>query len=643
MDPAVLERLRDVPLREYAVAALKIVNKDGDEIPLDVTARPGQVRLAEAIELQKSQGLPVRIILVKSRQFGGSTLIQAEMMKRACTTSRRKILTVAQKLETAESLFTMGLTMWQNLPDGMQPQMGGFNNPTRGAKILHLGEKVGGIVSGWPNSKMSIDTAEEVGASRGLTYTDLHLSECAHWRDPKKALDLMPTVPKRPGTSIFLESTAKGLNWFHTRYKAAMDGTSEFMPVFVAWWEDPDCVRPFASASEREEFVASIGDTSTKFGVIADAEPFLVAEFGCTPEQLYFRRTAIVDECEGEVENFNQEYPATWDEAFIGSGDQVFSVPFTQRAIRTAEHWAKKPAEQGGPQRGLFVGSEPITRALSDGTQEVPTKFAWLPAAELTEGVEWWPGRFWSPKDPLWTRWVTPEKTAEQWRQAHEAGEVELEEMEEGMARALLGPGQYIVTCDPAKSTVDSSPVRRSKSAFSVNEVIDHRTGEQVAEFRARIDHDILAAHLFLAGMFFGEGWLSVEISGGWGDKVISLLRKRFYYRFLYARKVLDDRKQREINKDGWDTTRKTKPLMVAGMQEMLREGTHGIKSPVLAGELVTYVKDEKGNFDPSPGAFDDCLMAYMQAQEVRRLKPVRPAPPADGHRPNSMTRKLRY
>jgi hypothetical protein len=320
----------------------------------------------------------------------------------------------------------------------------------------------------------------------------------------------------------------------------------------------------------------------------------------------------------------------------------VFSVPFTQRAIRHAEHWAAKPPEEGGPQRGLFVGSEPMTRVLSDGTQEVPTKFAWVPAAELTESTQWWPGRFWSPRDPLWTRWIMPEKTPEEWRQAHEAGEVDAGTMEEGMARALLGPGQYVVTCDPAKTTVDSSPVRRAKSAFSVIEAIDHRTGEQVAEFRTRIDHDILAAHLFLCGMFLGEGWLSVERTGGWGDKVLSLLRKRFYYRRIYATKVLDDRKQRETHQDGWDTTRKTKPQMVSGMQELLREATHGIKSPVLAGELQTYVKDDKGNFDPTPGAFDDCLMCFMQAHEVRRLKPLRP-PPADGPRPNSMTRRVRW
>jgi 23S rRNA pseudoU1915 N3-methylase RlmH len=105
MDPAVLERLWDVPLQQYAVAALKIANKDGEVVKLDFTGRPGQIKLADAIERQKALGRPVRIVLVKSRQFGGSTAVQAEMNKRATTRARRKILTVAHRLDTSESLF----------------------------------------------------------------------------------------------------------------------------------------------------------------------------------------------------------------------------------------------------------------------------------------------------------------------------------------------------------------------------------------------------------------------------------------------------------------------------------------------------------------------------------------------------------
>jgi hypothetical protein len=53
-------------------------------------------------------------------------------------------------------------------------------------------------------------------------------------------------------------------------------------------------------------------------------------------------------------------------------------------------------------------------------------------------------------------------------------------------------------------------------------------------------------------------------------------------------------------------------------MREMLREGTHGIRSRGLALELTTYVKLSDGSHGPDAEAFSDRLMAYMQAQQLR-------------------------
>jgi hypothetical protein len=529
----------------------------------------------------------------------------------------------------------------------MRPPMGHFNNPGRGTKILHLGEKVGGRVVGWPNSRMSIDTAEELGGGRGLTWTDMHLTEVAYWRDRAKALSLLPAVPKRPGTSIFMESTPNGQNWFYEFVMRAAKGLSEFEVVFVGWWEDPDCVRGFMSAEKREEFIADIGNPNGPAGVIAEDEPWLVEEFGCTPEQLHFRRTAIVDECDGKVELFRQEYPATLEEGFLGSGRQVFSVVFTARAIREAESVSKRAPEDGGPQRGMFVGEDPVTRKLSDGEVQVPSKVLWVPEAELTERVEWWPGSFWGAKDPLWTIWQPKPKfeTAEEWRQAHDRGEVDLGEMESGMAAAVRGPGQFIVAGDAADNVYNDVPSQRDEHAFNTLIGIDHWTGEQVAQYRARIDHDIIARHAYLCGLFLNTAWLSIERTGGYGNVILDLLVRRYYYRRVFTEKAYDDKKQRETTKYGWDTNRRTKPAMEALGQALLREGSHGIKDPLLAGELVTYVQDEKNpsKHEPAPGSFSDLLMAWLQAHMIRHLKPVIARRAPDAPRPNSSVRRLRY
>jgi hypothetical protein len=639
-----LAELRSVPQRVFAAECLKIVSKQRQLVPLDCTGRPGQERVARMVAEQEAAERPVRLIIVKSRQTGCSTWIQGEMAKRAFTTPYCRVLDVAHKMDTAGALFHMLHRMHTHLPEELTDLMHGYadivskNNPARGVKVLHFGADGQGQGSGI-DSRIEIGTASEVDAGRGFTWTDLHLSECAWWEDGGKALALMPAVPDVPGTSIFLESTANGLNWFHTRYKAAVDKMSEYEPVFIGWWEDPDCWRAFPSETAREEFVATIGNLDKS--PYAEEEDYLQAEFGATPEQLYWRRFAIQDKCEGKIELFKQEYPATWSEAFIGSGRQVFSVIFTQRAVRAAEHWAEKPAQEGGPERGLFIGGDVEERRLADRTVLVPRSSIWTPEEELKGRVEWWPGQFWEPRDPLWTRWFPPERTAEEWREAFARGEISVEDMEAGMARSLLGPAQYVVAGDPADDIENNSPAERDEHAFNALVAINHRTGEQVAEYQARQDHDLVARHAFLCASFLNEAWLSIERTGGYGTHMLRLLAFDLYYRRLYTEKALDTKKQKETTRYGWHTDRGSKPQMEATAQALLREESHGIRSPRLAGELVTYVKDDKGKHAPSPGSFSDLLMAWMQAQEIRRLKPLRPTPGPGADLPNSMTRSL--
>jgi hypothetical protein len=97
----------------------------------------------------------------------------------------------------------------------------------------------------------------------------------------------------------------------------------------------------------------------------------------------------------------------------------------------------------------------------------------------------------------------------------------------------------------------------------------------------------------------------------------------------------------------GWSTDRRTKPLMEDTMREMLREGTHGIRSRGLALELTTYVKLSDGSHGPDAEAFSDRLMAYMQAQRLRVEVPCgrrrrRRALVADPHDPGRWGMSLR-
>jgi hypothetical protein len=217
--------------------------------------------------------------------------------------------------------------------------------------------------------------------------------------------------------------------------------------------------------------------------------------------------------------------------------------------------------------------------------------------------------------------------------------------MESGIESAARGPGQYLLTGDAAGDTFNDVATQMAESAWNTLIGLDHWTGVQVAEFKARIDHDLMAYHAFLGGLFLNEALLSIERTGGYGEHHPRRAAPPLGYRRIYTEKIIDDKKQREINRLGFDTNRRTKPQMEAHGQALLREGTHGIRSTALAAEIPTFVKDDKNptKHAPAPGAFSDLLMAWLQGQLIRTLRTPRPAPPKDGHRPNSMVRRRTF
>ena len=54
---------------------------------------------------------------------------------------------------------------------------------------------------------------------------------------------------------------------------------------------------------------------------------------------------------------------------------------------------------------------------------------------------------------------------------------------------------------------------------------------------------------------------------------------------------------------------------------QLLREGSHGIRSLRLARQLETYVRRGSGRTGPIPGAHSDLLLAWMIAQTVASEK----------------------
>lgn len=580
----------------YAEHALQIPNEVGEIVPM--VPRPGQAKIEAAIQKQLAADEPIRLIILKSRRLGSSSWCSATLLRRLTQNKNRRGQIVAQDRGTAGELFELLKLMYQHLPNEpwLKPPIY-RSNDTKDSKLLWWGERSSqerdkgnlGV-----NSQLTIDTAAEVEAGRGKTLHDLLCTEVAFWPNPKKALSITNTVYDLPGTMVILESTANGHNWFKDRWDAAERGEGNYLPVFIGWQEDPNNVRAFRDEGEREAFVATIGT-----GPWGEDEPRLIEEYACTPEQLHWRRNAIVDKANSDLDYFRQEFPSYPLEAFIASGRHVFAPPLVRAALDRAEQIDKLEPKDGGPERGILREKDFETRRVKSGTVERPTGAIWVPA-EATG---------FPPSHDFWVRWNPSDKD--------EKGDLPAFPAERD---------QFIVSVDPATGEENTVGV----PDFSVIQVIDHRTREQVARLRSRrLDPDELAVQALLAAQFFNDALIVIETTGH-GLPVARKLWDDFGWRRMYKRRALEQKNAKESNRLGWDTNVRTKPQMIAGMMELLRgttdgEPLHGLRDPLTVFEMQTYIKDTKGREGADAGAHDDLLSAYMMGQEVARETRLRP------------------
>lgn len=558
---SILERLR-VDWPYWAENCAQILNTQGKLVPLK--PKPAQLRVWEAAQRQIDAGKPVRLIIPKARKEGVSTFAVSRLVQQTTLTANQTCITVAQDGQTAGELLQMATMIHANLPDSQEwPIKPAIANKSR-RKELAFGNpsRVSQATGDFGiNSRLIADTAGEFEAGRGFTFHGFHGSECALWPNLKRKLtSLLNAVPDEPGTFVILESTADGFNHWRTLCMQAREGENDFELVFLAWYEEPQYTRPFLSDEERGEFVETIGT-----GPWGEDEPDLV-ELGVTPEQLNWRRWAIANRTQGDLDTFHVEYPSHLDESFLASGSTVFSMASVGALM--------KATEQTPPEKtGTFTAGR---------SHEYKGAYA---AVQI-------------PKDPVWTAGGGP------WRIWQEP----------------VKDSRYIIGGDPA----GDSSFDQHERAMHAAVVIDHRTREQVAELEMQGDSDEYAMQVMLAALYYNRAVVAVETTGSWGAPVLRRLRRDWKYMQIYKRKRLVDGKETHEEVLGFDTNRTTKGFLIEAGREMLREGTHGLKSRKIAGQMATYVRDAKSRFGPSPGERADLLMAYLIAHFVAHETPVR-------------------
>lgn len=294
---------------DYIENCLKIKTKSGTVVPFRLN--DAQRKLYAVAKRQQDEGKPVRLIILKARQLGFSTLTEGLIFHACATRKNVNALIVAHREDATANLFRMSKLFYDELPAPVKPMLRAsnaqelvFENPS---KLRSEREARPGL-----RSRIRCATAGGRGIGRSDTLQCVHLSEYAFWPDgadgkASTLAGILQAVPSLPGTMVVIESTANGFEDFKERWDAAVAGENDFEPVFFAWFENPDYSMPVVPGTEW-----------------TPEERDLKAAYQLTDEQLQWRRWCIANNCGGSLDMFRQEYPASPGEAFLHSGTGVF-------------------------------------------------------------------------------------------------------------------------------------------------------------------------------------------------------------------------------------------------------------------------------------------------------------------------------
>ena len=105
--------------KEYIQRFLKIRTKSGKLVPLRFN--PPQKKLYEAVAEQARAGRPIRLIILKARQMGFSTMTGGLIFHRTATRELVESLVVAHQEDATANLFSMYRLFYEELPVEIQP------------------------------------------------------------------------------------------------------------------------------------------------------------------------------------------------------------------------------------------------------------------------------------------------------------------------------------------------------------------------------------------------------------------------------------------------------------------------------------------------------------------------------------------
>ena len=531
---------------------------------------PQLIVLAKCEELRRA-GEPIALIILKARQWGGSTFCFFYQVWLQFKWNEFHSFAIAAHTSSAsETILNMlkrsilDYPAWDlGLEDGTALRLAPADTSGHAFTLKDQDNKQ--VLEGF----IYVGTAEKPDTLRSKDISGAHYSEVGVWPDTpgKQAEDIIADIQggllEDTETMEVMESTAKASDdYFHSVWESCMGGEGGYAPIFISFIQIANDVREIKDRRAFVEWLYEHKDEERTNGKWKDSGKYYwwLWELGATLEHINWYRYRRLKLSFAKMCN---EAPATAEQAFITAGQKVFD-PF--EVARKRER-CREPVMTGD-----LISDAHEGKKILDNIRFVPNSSGVL--------------RVWEEPDdsPISNRYV--------------------------VAVDIGGPND----------TSDWSSVRVLDRLMMMPDFGLAGKPNVVAEMRYHTDHDKLAYDAVRLAEWYGHALLVIESNTLETHKkdhnadeegfeyILDIISD--IYDNLYMRQTREeDVREGVVGKWGFHTNSLTKPKIIDNMRTCLRDDLWDEPSVFCIDEMSVYV-DEKGQYNAPPGKHDDVLMA---------------------------------
>lgn len=154
--------------------------------------------------------------------------------------------------------------------------------------------------------------------------------------------------------------------------------------------------------------------------------------------------------------------------------------------------------------------------------------------------------------------------------------------------------------------------------------VINNVTEKTAAVLKHEKDETFYTRQIYCLGKYYN--WALVGLENNFSTYPTKMLSEEYEYPNLFVRERIDSFTNKKEKSFGFETTKKSRPIILAELQRIFNEEIEKITDIEILKEALTFIKNEKGRPEAQEGSHDDLIMGTaitysIKSQQSNRIE----------------------